>query len=73
VKTDGDKPSRGPPPDDRRRRSATPRSNAAADDGRSGYGSDSVRPYLRALLRRKELMQAPQLGGDLALEKPRKR
>ena len=39
------------------------RGNAnAAEDGRSGYGSESVRPYLRAQLRLKELMQGPQLG-----------
>ena len=29
---------------------------AASDAGRSGYGSESVRPYLRAQLRLKELM-----------------
>lgn len=29
---------------------------ARADDGRSGYGSESVRPYLRAQLRLKELL-----------------
>ena len=31
-------------------------SRATADDGRSGYGSESVRPYLRAQLKLKELL-----------------
>lgn len=67
---DGDKPSRGNTPDNRRIKRSTPASRQggyvgranAADEGRSGYGSESVRPYLRAQLRLKELMQGPQLG-----------
>lgn len=31
----------------------------ASASGRSGYGSDSVRPYLRAQLKLKELLQTP--------------
>jgi len=31
----------------------------ASASGRSGYGSDSVRPYLRAQLKLKELMATP--------------
>lgn len=47
---------------------------ASADDGRSGYGSESVRPYLRAQLKLKELMQGPQLGfGPAGGDKPRRR
>lgn len=30
----------------------------SGDDGRSGYGSESVRPYLRAQLKLKELLAA---------------
>ncbi|MBC5767223.1 hypothetical protein [Ramlibacter albus] len=47
---DGNQPNRG------KRRSR--------DDGRSGYGSESVRPYLRAQLRAKELLQGAQLGSE---------
>lgn len=32
---------------------------AATDTGHSGYGSESVRPYLRAQLRMKELFVTP--------------
>jgi hypothetical protein len=31
----------------------------ASDAGHSGYGSESVRPYLRAQLRLKELLGTP--------------
>lgn len=72
---DGDKPNRGQAPDKRLRRSA-PASRqggyvgrASADDGRSGYGSESVRPYLRAQLRLKELMQGPQLSNVVVVER----
>ena len=51
------------------RRSASSRSGGAhrqtgpramaTDAGRSGYGSESVRPYLRAQLRLKELLGTP--------------
>ena len=43
----------------------------ASDEGRSGYGSESGRPYLRAQLRLKEWMQGPQLG--FAPERPGKK
>jgi hypothetical protein len=45
----------------------------ATDDGRSGYGSESVRPFLRAQLRLKELMQGPQLGLEPGPGRLRKR
>ena len=32
---------------------------AASEKGRSGYGSESVRPYLRAQLKLKELLGSP--------------
>jgi hypothetical protein len=35
----------------------------ANDAGHSGYGSESVRPYLRAQLRFKELMASPFAEG----------
>ena len=74
MKSYGDKPSRGTNPDNRRkRRSSSTRGNPAANEGRSGYGSESVRPYLRAQLRAKELIQGPQLQLDLAALQPRKR
>lgn len=64
MKDDGDKLNRS-------KRRSTPASRQGgyvgrgnADDGRSGYGSESVRPYLRAQLRLKELMQGPQLGQE---------
>jgi hypothetical protein len=34
-------------------------SRAVAGGGRSGYGSESVRPYLRAQLKMKELLMPP--------------
>jgi hypothetical protein len=46
---------------------------ANADDGRSGYGSESVRPYLRAQLRHKELMQAPQLNNVVLVERRKRK
>ena len=45
----------------------------AAPAGRSGRGSESVRPYLRAQLRLKELLipQFPPPGEGLAEKKPK--
>ena len=36
----------------------------ATAQGRSGYGSESVRPFLRDQLKLKELMTGPQLAED---------
>lgn len=48
----------------------------ASDSGRSGYGSESVRPYLRAQLRLRELMgapfQGPQAWDQMVRKKARK-
>jgi len=45
----------------------------ASDMGRSGYGSESVRPYLRAQLRVKELLgsvfEAPNPWGSRGIRK----
>ncbi|MGE4240764.1 hypothetical protein [Ramlibacter sp.] len=81
---DKDKPSRGPDPGRRRpaairsgirlQGSGIGRAEATADEedaGRSGYGSESVRPYLRAQLRQKELMSGPQLGWEGSRRRPK--
>lgn len=44
----------------------------ASDEGRSGYGSESVRPYLRAQLKFKELMAAPFAASN-PQDKPNRR
>lgn len=67
----GDKPDRREA-DDRKRRSG-PVSRLGSyfgrpsAEGRSGYGSESVRPYLRAQLRLKELLN-PHLSAQQELE-----
>jgi len=58
---DGDRPTRGKEPDPKRKRKPATSPRAVAD-GRSGHGTESIRPYLRAQLKLKELMQGPQLG-----------
>jgi hypothetical protein len=51
----------------RARRSDFDRAGAS---GRSGYGSDSVRPYLRAQLKMKELLATPFPPPDEEKDKP---
>jgi hypothetical protein len=68
---DGTQPTRGGGlPERRKTRRTAPASRqmggptgraSASDEGRSGYGSESVRPYLRAQLRQKELLAEPRM------------
>jgi hypothetical protein len=44
--------------------------NRATASGRSGYGADSVRPYLRAQLRLKDMMRAPFIDPLEGTDKP---
>jgi hypothetical protein len=60
---DGDRPDRGLALDKTGKRRTNTR-GTADEDGRSGYGSESVRPYLRAQLRLKELLVTPDYSLD---------
>ncbi len=42
----------------------------ATASGRSGYGADSVRPYLRAQLKLKDMMRAPFVAPAAEQDKP---
>ena len=73
---DGDRTDRGNHPDTRRTRRSTPASRQGgyvsrpSADGRSGYGSESVRPHLRQQLKMKELLSSPRLGSGSDNNKP---
>ncbi|MES2939125.1 MAG: hypothetical protein V4864_15675 [Pseudomonadota bacterium] len=66
----GDPEQRRPP------KRSTPRSrqggyvNRATASGRSGYGVESVRPYLRAQLKLKDMMRAPFVEPAAEQDKP---
>lgn len=68
-------------PENRRPKRSSPRSrqggylNRATASGRSGYGAESIRPYLRAQLKLKDMMRAPfidPLEQDKPDDEPRK-
>lgn len=54
-----DKRKRSAPPGKTRRLASDISRALACDEGHSGYGSESVRPYLRAQLQLKELLGTP--------------